>query len=132
MRVSVVIGVVFFDLIYFVTGPIVGGFISDPTIIELGQQMLKVQVVSSVTLGVLYIFMLNMQVTGKSGVAILLSLSRQGLLFIPTLWFLNLHFGFDGLIWAQPVADGLTFVVVIAVITWFFNHLRLQKNQLTA
>ncbi len=40
-------------------------------------------------------------------------MSRQGLIYIPVIFILQSIIGMDGLLWAQPVADILSIVLVI-------------------
>lgn len=67
--------------------------------------------------------MSTMQAAGKSLLAMILSLSRQGIMFIPTIFILDSAFGFEGLIWAQPIADMITLVVAGVIITGFYKSL---------
>ena len=48
---------------------------------------------------------------GKATGAALLSLSRQGIFFIPAVWILSVAFGVMGLASAQAVADGLSLLL---------------------
>lgn len=45
------------------------------------------------------------QSMGKVIVAFVLSISRQGILYMPLLVILNRLFGFSGFIYAQPITD---------------------------
>jgi len=64
--------------------------------------------------------------SGKPVKAIILGLSRQFLILIPALYLLPIFWGLDGVWNAQPVADGLSFVIT----AWFFLHdiRRLEKT----
>lgn len=43
--------------------------------------------------------------------ALLISMSRQGIIFIPALFILQTAIGMTGLVWAQPVADVLSILI---------------------
>ncbi|ETP71162.1 hypothetical protein UYO_2888 [Lachnospiraceae bacterium JC7] len=45
----------------------------------------------------------------------IINLSRQGLIYIPALYVLHGVIGINGLVWAQPVADVLSLVMVIVL-----------------
>ncbi len=102
---TVVAGVFFLIAFYFLAEPIISSFIQDADVIGYGVTMLRLQVIAAPLLGVVFLCMSTMQATGKSMVSLVLSLSRQGLVFIPAIILLDLTVGYDGLIWAQTVAD---------------------------
>ncbi len=52
---------------------------------------------------------------GAATPALLISMSRQGLIFIPALFILQAIMGLNGLVWAQPVADVLSIVIAAAL-----------------
>ncbi|WP_317853691.1 MATE family efflux transporter [Chakrabartyella piscis] len=104
--------------IYFVTAEtIVSVFINDAEVIAYGTIMLRAQAVSGCLLGIMFVSMSTLQSMGKAMASLVLSVSRQGLLFIPTIFIVNYLFGLDGLIWAQPVADCISIVVAIILLT---------------
>ena len=47
---------------------------------------------------------------GKVIVAFILSISRQGILYMPLLVVLNKLFGFSGFIYAQPITDAVMII----------------------
>ncbi len=65
---------------------------------------------------------------GKSKEGGLLSISRQGLFFIPAILILPRLFGIKGVIWAQPVADGLVVVLTALLATSLNKKLRTLKE----
>ena len=48
--------------------------------------------------------------------ALIASIFRQGIIFIPALFIMKEIIGVDGLLWAQPVADVLSLAVVIIML----------------
>ena len=50
----------------------------------------------------------------------ILSISRQGLLLIPAILILPNFIGLEGVILAQPIADGLT-IVMTGALAWMIN-----------
>jgi len=60
-------------------------------------------------------------VLGKALPALFLSISRQGLFFLPLLLILNALFGFKGFIYAQPITDVLM-LLVSSFIVWSILH----------
>ena len=50
---------------------------------------------------------------GAATSALIINMSRQGLIYIPVIFILQSIIGMDGLLWAQPVADILSVVLVV-------------------
>lgn len=65
------------------------------------------------------------QSMGKAIPAIILSISRQGLLYIPLLLILNATLGFYGFIYAQPITD-----IIMRVLLGIYITIILKKEQL--
>jgi len=57
------------------------------------------------------ILMAALQAMGKAIPAFIVSLSRQGIVYIPMLYLLNYLFQFSGLIYAMPIADVITTIL---------------------
>ena len=64
------------------------------------------------------------QSIGYSFRATLTAVSKQGLFFIPAILILPGLFGITGLQLAQPVADGLTFILTQAIVVMVVKELR--------
>lgn len=124
IKSSAAIGAVFLVVIYVISGNIVSAFIEDALIIDYGTQMLRAQIITAPIVGILYISMSTMQATGKSLVAMILSISRQGVAFIPTILILARTAGFEGLIWAQPIADVITLVLAVVILKGLFKEFK--------
>jgi len=52
--------------------------------------------------------MTTLQAMGKALPALIVALSRQGIMYIPSILILNTLFKFEGLVYAMPLADLLT------------------------
>ncbi|HPY97161.1 MAG TPA: MATE family efflux transporter [Candidatus Cloacimonadota bacterium] len=86
-------------------------FINDEQVIEFGSKMLLV-FTAAIPFAVLQmIYMVTLQAMGKAIPSLIVSLSRQGLIYIPLVLILNKYFQFDGLIWAMPITDILTSII---------------------
>ncbi|MFP3090040.1 MATE family efflux transporter [Treponema sp. TIM-1] len=83
-------------------------FINDAKTIEAGTAIMYTFIWGLPFIGSQVTFMVSFQSFGKSGQAIVVTLGRQLLFYIPFLYLLNHIFGFKGFIWAQPAADMLT------------------------
>lgn len=96
-------------------------FMRDETIVTPGAQLLRGLMLCGPFLGVLFIITNFFQATGKALPAMLLSLCRQGVIFVAVLFPFNAIFGWNGLVYAQPTADYLT--LLIALLLFLFTAL---------
>lgn len=61
---------------------------------------------------------------GKGKESLLLGVCRQGLLAIPILLVLNHFVGLYGIVAAQPLSDGITFIVSTVIYRRVYNSLQ--------
>lgn len=90
---------------YLAATPLVSAFVSDADIILLGVRMVQAIILSGPILGIYFLTTNIMQSAGKSLIPTIVSLSRQGLIYIPCLILFNAVWGLDGLIYTQAVSD---------------------------
>ena len=83
-------------------------FMNDPAIIETGALLLRRMLLGLPFIGIFLVCSTLFMSAGKSLPTLILSLSRQGILFMIVLFALSKAFGYDGVITAQPVADLLS------------------------
>jgi len=67
--------------------------------------MLRALMVSGPFLGIIFVNNNAFQGMGHGLASLILSVSRQGFIFLPVLFIANALIGLDGLIFAQPIAD---------------------------
>ena len=65
----------------------------------------------NIILDSIFILALGLDIKGAATPALLISMSRQGIIFIPALFILQAVVGMTGLVWAQPVADVLSILI---------------------
>lgn len=94
---------------------LIGLFTSEPEVINKGAIILRALIISLPFVGGQMISTTSAQSMGKVVVAFILSILRQGLLYMPLLIILNKVFGFSGFIYAQPITDMimLTFSAIL-------------------
>ena len=93
---------------------------TDFEMIAIGTRMLRANGFIFPLFGFQMVYMSFFLSLGRGKEGGLLSISRQGLFFIPVILLLSGLFGMDGIIWAQPVADVLT-VILTAVFAVAMN-----------
>ncbi|MBW3095009.1 MATE family efflux transporter [Bifidobacterium sp. 64T4] len=95
--------------------PLMGFFTTDPHVVELGSGMLRVQLLSTVCVAIVLVTTCTFQSAGKAVGALLLSISRQGVMLAITLFVGKAIAGYHGVIAAQAVADLLTAVLAVVL-----------------
>ncbi len=126
-KIAVITGTICFIAYYFAPEFFMSIFINDPEVIEQGAKMLKAQVVTAPILGILFLTTYLMQVSNNSGIALLLSVCRQGLTFIPAVVLLDMFFGLEGLIRAQAIADVVSVILSIIFSIKFMRNLNANQ-----
>ena len=111
-------------LCYLFTDQIVGVFLDDAEAFRYGVQFSGVLLTTSFLFGVFYVLANALQAMGAATEALIINLSRQGLIYIPALFILEAILGVHGLVWAQPVADLLS-TALVAVL-----YLRTMKRKI--
>lgn len=94
---------------------IVNAFLSDPEALSYGVKFSRILLTTSFLFGMFYVLSNALQAMGVATAALIINMSRQGLIYIPAIFILQVVLGMDGLLWAQPVADVLSVVLVIAL-----------------
>lgn len=98
---------------YLFTNQIVSAFLTDQVAYEYGVSFSRILLSTSFLFGVFYVLTNALQASGAAAESLIVSISRQGLIYIPAMFALDVVFHEAGLIWAQPVADILSLVMAI-------------------
>ena len=80
-------------------------------IVADGAPMLRLQVVTMPLAGIVLLLTIIFQATGKALGSFILSISRQGLIFLVALVVLGRFFGYWGVLSSQAAADAATAVI---------------------
>jgi putative MATE family efflux protein len=99
-------------------------FINDGPTIEAGRAMMYTFVWGLPFIGSQITLMVTFQSFGKSVQAMIITLGRQLLFYVPLLYLLNHLFAFNGFIWAQPAADILTLGIAVVLSRPLFRIMR--------
>ena len=123
--VELVFSVVCAGLLALCAPQIMGIFMKDAGIIAFGGLMLRCLLVSMPCAGVILVFTTVFQAAGKALPALVLSVSRQGVVFALCIFILSRLAGYYGIIASQAAADVLT--AVIAVILYMQTQIAAKK-----
>lgn len=91
-------------------------FMNDPAIMETGALLLRRMLLGLPFIGIFLVCSTLFMSAGKSLPTLILSLSRQGILFMIVLFVLVKIWGYNGVITAQPVADLLSALLGIILL----------------
>ncbi len=106
---------------YVGAGPLVTAFLDNEEAFSFGFSFSRNLILSGPILGILFVFINAIQSTGAALPSLILSVSRQGILYVPILFASNAIFGTaQALSLAQPITDYLaaTLSAVLFVITY--------------
>lgn len=110
---STVFGVVAAIILIVFAEPMVSLFGTDSEMVALASKALRLNAVLFITFGFQMVYATLYLAIGKSVVGGLLSLSRQGIFFIPLIYVLPRLWELNGLVCVQPMADLLTTIVTV-------------------
>lgn len=91
-------------------------FMDDAVIVEAGALILRRMLLGLPFTGVFLVCSTLFMSAGKSLPTLIMSLSRQGIIFALVLFILSLAFGYEGVITAQPAADVLSALLGVVLV----------------
>jgi putative MATE family efflux protein len=101
--------------VFMLAKPLMRFFIEDQLIVSDGALMMRWQVAGMVFCAVTLLYTCLFQAGGKAVQALVMSLSRQGLLFIAVFMLLTHIAGYDGFLAAQLTADALSAALALVL-----------------
>ena len=96
--------------------PLMGLFVQGADLISTGSEMLRWQAAATVCAGIVLLLTVLFQATGKIIPAFLLSISRQGAVFLVVLVVCVKMFSYHGVLMAQAVADVLSAILALTLL----------------
>lgn len=91
--------------------PITAAFIRNAETVEYGHHFLQIISLSCPSTAMNYLIITVFQATKHKVQPIILSCLRKGLLDVPLMFILNSAIGINGILWATPISDLMTFAV---------------------
>lgn len=107
---------------YLFTNQIVSAFLTDTTAFGYAVQFSRILLTTSFLFGVFYVLTNALQAMGAATAALVINVSRQGIIFIPALFILKAVMGMTGMVWAQPVAD------IVSLVTAYVLYVNTLKR----
>lgn len=118
---------------YMGAGPLVTAFLDNADAFEYGMSFARVYILSGPILGILFVMINAIQSTGAAVPSLILSISRQGLLYMPILFVFTRIFDTARMVaLAQPVTDYLaTILAIILFIVIYKKQLKYFEGDKT-
>ncbi len=128
---AVSLSIVMSLICYLGAGPMVNAFLEEKQAYGFGMQFARVLIISGPVLGVLFVMINAIQSMGAAVPSLILSISRQGLLYIPVLFTFNAIFHTaKTLVLAQPITDYLAVILsILLFIIAFRKYFRERPSQ---
>ena len=123
---ALILGAALTVLCYIFADTIVSAFLTDAEAFDYAVQFSRILLSTSWLFGVFYVLTNALQAMGAATPALIINLSRQGIIFIPALFIMQALIGLTGLVWAQPVADIIS--IVLAAGLYLRSYRRLSRD----
>ena len=94
----------------------IGIFTSTHEVVAIGCQYIRVNMLILLFVGAISMSRSTFQAMEKPQYAFTITLVRQLFLYVPLLLLLDGHFGFKGMIWAQPITELIMMVVSVTLL----------------
>lgn len=121
---TVIIGT-FLTAVYIIfSREIIEFFISDKDVIFYGRDMLIATAISGPVLGILFLCINSLQAIDKPFLSTVISICRQGFIYIPLLYILDNTLGLTGINFTQAVADYTSIILSILLFKISINGLK--------
>lgn len=123
---ALLLSVVMTGLCCLFTEQIVHAFLTDSTAFDFGMEFSRILLSTSFLFGVFYVLCNALQAIGAATSALIVNLSRQGLIYIPAVFIMQAMLGINGLALAQPVADVLSLVLVAVLYIFTMRKMKVR------
>lgn len=123
---SLALSAVMTGMCYLFADGIVSAFLTDAAAFDYAVQFARILLTTSFLFSAFYVLSNALQAMGAATAALIVNLSRQGIIYIPALFILKAVLGATGLAWAQPVADLLSTALVAAL--YLYTRRKTEKT----
>ncbi len=100
---------------------LIGLFTESPEVIGIGSRVLRTIMLILPFVGATSMSRVSFQAIGKAQYSFVITLIRQLALYVPLLLLLNHIFGFNGMLFAQPVTEVIMMIVSVAMLVSVIN-----------
>ncbi|MCD7724651.1 MAG: MATE family efflux transporter [Clostridiales bacterium] len=103
-------------------------FMKEQQIVDMGSRMLRCQQIGMVFIAIVLVSTCTFQAAGKALGALLLSVSRQGVVFAVVLYCANRLWGCTGVLVSQAISDFLTAALAAALCVKMIKEIERQRK----
>ena len=114
----------------FIPGPCARLFTTDPELIRLSVNGMRIMMAAFVLVGSQMVITNFFQSIGMAKISMFLSLSRQMIFLLPMLLLLPLFLGVDGIWWAMPISDTIAEIVAVVMMMTYMRKFKEQHKLL--
>ena len=125
IKVSAGTAIIMSGIVFAAAAPLIRFFMDDPEIVQSGSIMLRMQVITMTFAGIVLLMTLIFQSAGKIGISFVLSISRQGFIFLAVLFIASRLSGYYGVLASQAIADVISFILCVIL---FYRHIILKRK----
>lgn len=126
------LAVVITALLFFAAPAIIRVFMNVDSIVAEGTVMLRWQVIGTTFAAVVLLMSVLFQATGKVLPAFLMSISRQGVVFVLALFVGTKILGYNGVLMSQAFADLLSAILAVVLYIRAFKRSKEKKAEVTS
>lgn len=113
LTAALLLGAVMTGICYLFKDGIAGMFLKNADALQYAVRFTSIFLSTSILFGIFYVLNNALQAMGAAVSAFIISLSRQGIIYIPAIFILQALLRENGIAWAQPVADILSTGLVL-------------------
>ena len=115
LKISFILGILLSSLFIIFSYDIARFFINDNEVLKLAPNFIKIIAITGPFVGLFFVFVVVFQSIGKAWPSLVLSTSRQGLVYIPALFISDYFFKLGGVVCAQPLSDFFAFSLAFII-----------------
>ncbi|CDI48478.1 MATE family efflux transporter [Clostridium tetani] len=104
-------------------------FTRDREVIDIGIKAFRAASLLFPLFGYVNTYAVLFQALGKAVGAFILSISRQGIFYIPLMYILPKFMGLNGVMFCQTAADGLAFLETVIMAIWLKKQFKKEVSQ---
>ncbi|SDL14413.1 MatE protein [Clostridium cochlearium] len=104
-------------------------FTRDKEVIDIGIKAFRAASLLFPLFGYVNTYAVLFQALGKATGAFILSISRQGIFYIPLIYILPKFMGLNGVIFCQTTADGLAFLETLIMAIWLKKQFKKEMSE---
>ena len=123
---AIILGIILTIIYIIFSSQIVEFFIDNNEVIKYGKHMLIATSISGPVLGILFLCINSMQAVDRPFSATIVSVCRQGFIFIPMVYILDFIFGLTGINYAQAAADYISIILSVILFKVSVKNIRIE------